>query len=264
MIKPDITTSGPTPAAATGPAEHQPLSTRLEALIARHEGHSGLTLNLLIEQTEGRGLFLLIIMFCLPFVAPASVPGMSTPLGTAIALMTLGILRSHRVRLPKRVGDRVLTPRLRKVILGGGLKLLRAVEKVVKPRRSQWMQWRGVPGFHAALLILMAVLLALPLPPIPPMTNFFPSYAIIFLAASMMEDDGVMIWVGYVLALVTTAYLGWCFTVYWRTSRQVLDWLEQWARHLGWLCLASTLVAPWLGLHPLAPGSAALATHDFS
>ncbi|MEI7728014.1 MAG: exopolysaccharide biosynthesis protein [Verrucomicrobiota bacterium] len=220
----------PVPAPLAPP---QPLSQRLEALLANHSGQANLTLNMLLQRTEGRGVFLLIILLCLPFVAPASVPGMSPPLGTAIAIMALGLIRRGQVRLPRRVGDRVLTERVRKVILNGGLKVLRILEKVVKPRKSEWLRWPAVHVLNVLLIVLAALLLALPLPPVPPLTNFFPSYTIIFLAASMMEEDGVMIWVGYVLSLWTTLYIGWCFTVYWSASHQVFHWLDTLLRKWG-------------------------------
>ena len=45
-------------------------------------------------------------------------------------------------------------------------------------------------------------------PPLPPFTNSLPSYAIILIAASMMEEDGITIWVGYAVAVAAMVYLG--------------------------------------------------------
>jgi hypothetical protein len=49
----------------------------------------------------------------------------------------------------------------------------------------------------------------LPLPA-PPFffTNSLPSYAIILLAASMMEEDGVLIWAAYALVLANIIFFG--------------------------------------------------------
>ena len=47
----------------------------------------------------------------------------------------------------------------------------------------------------------------LPFPPFPPFTNSLPAYSIILLAASMMEEDGVLIWVGYAMSVGTAIYL---------------------------------------------------------
>ena len=47
-------------------------------------------------------------------------------------------------------------------------------------------------------------LLAFPLP--IPLTNTLPGYAIMLLAASMMEGDGILVWHGDVVAAGTTVY----------------------------------------------------------
>ena len=54
----------------------------------------------------------------------------------------------------------------------------------------------------------MGLLLALPFPPLPPLTNSLPCYSIILIAVSMMEEDGVTIWIAYAVSLGTVVYLG--------------------------------------------------------
>jgi len=67
--------------------------------------------------------------------------------------------------------------------------------------------WRLARTVNALLIALMAFLLALPLPsaPIFPIDGL-PAYAVILLAATMMEDDGVMTWCGYAMALATLIF----------------------------------------------------------
>ena len=190
--------------------QHSPLSQDLARIMSEDSAPGGLTLNQILERTEGRGLFLVVILLCLPFVAPFSIPGMSTPLGTAIAVMAIRHALGKSPRLPKRVGDRALRPKTKRAILGGGLKVLRFLEKGIRPRRTSWMSWPAALVFNALVIVWMAFLLALPLPPVPPLTNMLPSYAIILLAASMMEEDGVLIWAGYAVSLVTTVYFIVC------------------------------------------------------
>jgi len=57
------------------------------------------------------------------------------------------------------------------------------------------------------LIVLLALLLALPLPT-PPFfgSNALPSYGIILVAISMMEEDGVFILAGYVMSAVAVGY----------------------------------------------------------
>lgn len=185
---------------------HEPLSQKLARILEQPAASGQLTLNDLIERTEGRGLFTIIILLCLPFIAPLSVPGMSTPFGIAIILISTRLLKHTPPRLPKRIGDRVLTPKVREMLGKGGVRFLRVLETAVRPRETRWLSWRSVQVANTIMVMFQAFLLALPLPPIPPLTNALPSYAIILLAASMMEEDGVLIWAGYFASLFTMCY----------------------------------------------------------
>jgi hypothetical protein len=107
--------------------------------------------------------------------------------------------------------------------VGGGVRLLRWVEHWVKPRRSEWMEWRAIRCLNALVIAWLAFLLALPLP--IPATNVLPAQAIVILTASMMEEDGRLIWFGYFHALVTTAYFllwGVAFFFFPRHYREML------------------------------------------
>ena len=86
-------------------------------------------------------------------------------------------------------------------IAPASVKLLQLVEKLAKPRHSAWLDWAPVRAANALLVALMALLL------MPPFTNSLPAYSIILLAASMMEEDGVLIWVAYAISAGTAIYL---------------------------------------------------------
>lgn len=209
---------------------HEPLSVLLARLLASEEAAS-LSANQLIARTGGRGLYLVWVLLSLPFVAWVSVPGMSTAFGLAIGWMALRAALGKPTRLPARLGDRPLSPRVRQAILGGGLKFLRFLEKAVRPRRTGWVSRPGVRMANSLLIVAMSLLLALPLPS-PPFfgSNALPSYAIILIALGMMEEDGLMIGFGYVAALVALGYFGLLGGVVWvylsRWFELLLRWLE--------------------------------------
>ena len=187
---------------------HEPLSEKLTRILESNSGASGLTLNKLIETTEGRGLYLVVILLSLPFIVPISIPGVSTVLGLTVALLCFRLAFRLPPRLPRFMGDRPLPPAAQRKLLAGSVRFLKFVERLVKPRRTRWMATRWGHCGNALLMTLMALFLALPFPPLPPFTNSLPCYAIILLAASMMEEDGVLIWFGYVVAIGTIIYLG--------------------------------------------------------
>ena len=204
------------------------LSQKLEQLLEATSAGGGVTLNQLLEKTEGRGFYLVVILLALPFILPVSIPGVSTVLGLAVALLSLKLGFGAVPRLPKFMGDRTLSPDLQKKILQGGLKFVRFVEKIARPRRTPWMTTRPARFVNALLMALMGVLLAMPFPPLPPLTNALPCYCIILLAASMMEEDGLMIWFAYALSLGTTLYLGLNVFVIYEAGIKAFELLRRW------------------------------------
>jgi hypothetical protein len=188
---------------------HEPLSQKLQQVVAANTDAEGTTLNQLLERTEGRGFYLVIILLALPFIVPVSLWGLSTVLGLAIAWLGLRLALGHRdPRLPRFMGDRRLRPETQRALVNGSVKVLRFFERLARPRRTLWMTTRPARFANALLMALMGLLLALPYPPLPPFTNSLPCYSIILIALSMMEEDGLLIWIAYVVSVGTAIYLG--------------------------------------------------------
>jgi hypothetical protein len=186
---------------------HEPLSQKLSQILGAHSNPDGVTLNEILERTEGRGFYLVLILLSLPFIVPLSVPGLSTALGLSVTVLAVRMAFGRTPRLPRWLGGRRLSPMAQRRLLGGSVKFLRLVEKLVKPRRTPWMSSRAARVGNSLLVAVMGLFLAAPFPPVPPLTNALPCYAIILLAASMMEEDGVTIWFAYAISLGTIIYL---------------------------------------------------------
>lgn len=183
------------------------LSQELARLVEHAPADQSLTLNGLLRQTGGRGLFLVVILLSLPFISPIPLPGVSTVLGLVIGVLAVRLALGLSPRLPKVLGERSLEAGFSRKVLSGSVKIMRVIEKFARPRRSVWLTWRTVRFANAALMAFMALLLMLPFPPLPPFTNSLPAWSIILLAASMMEEDGVLIWAGYAVCVGTVVYL---------------------------------------------------------
>ena len=186
---------------------NQPLSQRLAEILREESGPAGLTLNRLLARTEGRGIFLVIILLCLPFVVPVSLPGVSTVMGGIILLLAIRLAQGKSPRLPAFLGERTLPPGVQQRAVGGSVKFLRWLEKFIRPRRTRWLATRPAVLANTLLIAALALVLALPLPS-PPFffSNSLPAYAIILIAASMMEEDGVLIWIAYAMVLVNVIF----------------------------------------------------------
>lgn len=204
---------------------HEPLSKRLQSILEHERVGEKLTLNFLLEHTEGRSLFLVLILLALPSVY---LPGFSVVLGIVIMFLALGLAFERRAHLPKFIGDRALPKAAMNKVLRTSVRLLRFLEKMVKPRRTPWMTWRAPKMINALIIAWLAFLLALPIPPVPvPFTNMIPGYSIVLMAVAMMEEDGVMIWIGYAASAFTTFYFIFFFTLISATLVKVINSLAK-------------------------------------
>jgi hypothetical protein len=144
-----------------------------------------------------------------------------------IIMMTLALRHAMDLppRLPRRIGDRPLPDTFKKTILGGSVRLLRSLEKWVKPRRDKWLSSRSAVWFNCSIIVILAFLLCLPLPPVIPFTNSVPGIAIVLLCLSMMEEDGVLIWFAYVAVLGNVVFFAFLtFSI----GKILMYWREIW------------------------------------
>lgn len=207
---------------------HERLSEKLAQMIENNSSPDGVSLNDLLEKTDGRGFYLVVILLALPFIIPMAIPGVSTVLGLSVSLLSFKLAFGVQPRLPNFMGNRRISPDFQRKVLKGSVKILRIVEKLARPRRTPWMTARLARSFNALLMTLMGLLLALPFPPFPPLTNALPCYCIILLAASMMEEDGVMIWFAYLLSLGTVVYLALNIFVIYEAVKKSIELLRGW------------------------------------
>jgi len=105
------------------------------------------------------------------------------------------------------------------------------LERWIKPRFNTWIHRPHISVLHTLLLGFLSFLLVCPVPGLIPLTNSLPSYAIIAIAAGVMEEDGICLVCGYVLTLVTTVYFaliaGGILGLLIRYYEDILNWLRQ-------------------------------------
>lgn len=217
---------------AAGPHHHQPLSQLLTDLLAQAPAGTDFTLNQLLLRSEGRGIYLFMILLCLPFLQPVPLFGLSTPLGLMICILALRHAIGLPPRLPKRVGERPLPDRFKDTVLGGSSRVLKRMEKYVKPRRDKWLASAPSRWVHCLLVAVLALLLALPLPPFVVFSNVVPGVVLVLICISMMEEDGVLIWFGYVGVIGNIIYFG---VVVASANLIVRHWSEWYEAVMNWL-----------------------------
>lgn len=166
-----------------------------------------------------------MILFALPFVTPIPIPALSNVFGAVVVIISCRLAWRMPPRLPSFLGNREIPRERLKTFLRKATVVLQTVEKVVKPRFGNWMEWPAARFTNAMLLALMGFLLALPLPPVLPFSHSLPCWAIILIALAVMERDGVLIWLGYVAALGTFIYMAFFTGVVLMGIHRLVDWL---------------------------------------
>ncbi|MBM3383466.1 MAG: exopolysaccharide biosynthesis protein [Betaproteobacteria bacterium] len=180
------------------------VSKRLEQ-VRGIDPNSTVTLRAIDEMFGDDGAPLTIIFLCLPFLFPMPIPGISTAFGLAIILLTFRIVSPIALPLP-RIADRiVLNGKTVSIIADKSFSYVVKIENYVKPR-AQFMT-SGLSRWLSALgMILSAVALALPIPPVIPLTNTLPALAITFFSLGLLMRDGLMIVLGHLMHLTSWAY----------------------------------------------------------
>jgi hypothetical protein len=182
---------------------HLKISQDIESILERLTNQP-LTLKEILEETSERGFSLIIGLTVLPFLFPMP-PGLSSILGLGCFLLALQMACGRsRPWLPKKVGDFYFPESVCKHILNNLQKVTRFLEKIARPRMKRVAQNPSVWRVNGLCIAWLSILLALPIP----FTNSFPAVAILILVVAMLEIDGFLMCIGYVLTAFNTLFFG--------------------------------------------------------
>lgn len=179
------------------------LSEELRDLAREFEQHA-VPLRTVIEVLHERAYTLLMIMLALPFCAPVSIPGLSTPLGLVIAIVAARFALGLPPWLPARLLRIELPPKFFATLLVVASKVIGFLERALVHRLS-WMTLTPLLiRLHAVMIFLAAITLLIPAP--LPLSNLFPAWAILLGAAGVMERDGLAVLGAYLCTIVGIGY----------------------------------------------------------
>lgn len=170
------------------------LSEEMQALQERF-AEGPLTLGDVIEVLQGRAWTLVLILLALPFVTPLPLPFLSTPFGLTIALISLRLALGQRPWLPQKLLAKPLPPGFFAKLLRFSTRVLRFLEKLLRPRLSWLAETPALARLHGVAMLTAALVLLLPLP--IPFSNAFPAWLILLVAGGLLERDGGAILLGY-------------------------------------------------------------------
>lgn len=192
-----------------------------ETLVVLAYGWTGtrITIGDIVDVLAERGFGLLILLLALPTCLPIAPPGLSAIAGFPIALIALQMVAGlPRPWLPKRVLAKSLDIEDLRRVVKGGLPVIHRIEKVLKPR-LQALTGSAQERLVALLIALLGVLLASPIP----FTNIPLSFAILFLALGLIEQDGLMTAIGIAGGIAAILFLGYMTSVSWHALSGFVD-----------------------------------------
>ena len=166
-----------------------------------------ITLRELLMALGEQGMLVFCGVLAAPFLLPVTVPGMSTVLGVPMLLIAFAVMASRVPWLPERLLSRGLSSAtVREVLLKVHGWALRT-EHLIRPRLLALSDNRRINVVNGAVLMIAVLVLMAPLPLVP-LVNTLPAIAIMLLCFGMAERDGVVITLGWLATLVSTAYVG--------------------------------------------------------
>ena len=147
---------------------------------------------------------ILILFLTMPFLQPIPLPVLSTLFAGVIVLLAFLNYFGKPVKLPQRWNEKFISQHLLVSILKAAEKIWNFLEKFLKVRWSFFFKDRFFKAFNVLVICIQALLLALPFP--IPFSNKVPALAIAVLVIGELEEDGVMVFISYIISILSLAF----------------------------------------------------------
>jgi hypothetical protein len=166
---------------------------------------NGVTLSMVLELLGKESFLILSAFLSLPFLAPVSIPGVSTVFGALILLIGISLVLDRPPWLPARFMTHVFPSDKLRTCLSQGLIWIQRLEKISHSRISIFCQGHLMSRVNGLVVVLSALFLMAPLAFIP-FSNTLPALAILLLSIGILQHDGVFVLLGYLSLVLTSLY----------------------------------------------------------
>lgn len=184
--------------AAAGNLKKLSFSRDLEMLIEKNQGENVL-ISAILDDLNYRSHGLIVLLLSIPFVLPMPIMGLSTLFGAVMMISAVSIMSGFAPWIPKRWRDRTVPRETLVRLIQKSEWVATRLEKFVRPRFlgfSKSSFWIRIHGFA---ILIAAIILALPS---PPGGNVLPGAATMVLALGLVEEDGLILALGYLLTVI--------------------------------------------------------------
>lgn len=166
---------------------------------------NGVTLSMVLELLGKESFLILSAFLTLPFLAPVSLPGVSTVFGAIILLIGISLVLNRPPWLPERFMTHVLPTDKLRICLAQGLIWIQRLEKISHRRMCRLCHGNLMSRISGLAVVLSSLLLMAPLAFIP-FSNTFPALSILLLSIGVLQQDGMFILLGYLFLIITSCY----------------------------------------------------------
>jgi hypothetical protein len=166
---------------------------------------NGVTLSLLLKLIGEESFLILAAFLTLPFLAPVSIPGVSTVFGAIIFLIGISLVLDRPPWLPDRFMNHLFPTDKIRAGLSRGLIWIQRLEKISHRRMTVLCHGRLMGKVNGLAVALSSLLLMVPLGLVP-FSNTFPGLAILLLSIGILQHDGVFILLSYLFLVITIVY----------------------------------------------------------
>jgi hypothetical protein len=177
-------------------------SEQFRALAARWRGKE-VPLKEVVQAVGPDAQALLTLFFSLPFLFFVPIPGLSSLFGLLILINGFRIGMRRSFWAPRALMQRAVAGDALAKTLTVLQKVLRALEKIVKPRGHFLHRHPLLARLNGWILVSSGFFLMLPL---PPGTNFTPALASFLISLGVLEQDGFVIVLGYCACALNLAF----------------------------------------------------------
>ena len=175
----------------------------------------------IIDALDSRSFGLAVLLFALPSVVPMP-PGVPTVVGIILLIVSIQMaVGREELWLPGILSKREFDRKSLVKAFEGLAPKLGIIEKVMKPRLL-FMTGRVGSILVGVIVLIMAVVLILPL---PPGGNFPPALACAVLGLGLAQRDGALILIGLVVSVVALIAVSFVTLVFLQSLPGIWQWL---------------------------------------
>jgi hypothetical protein len=181
-----------------------PRTSEILRRLLEDDSRGSLTIEEIVGELGPRSLPASLMVFTIPEVLPIPLPGLSAAVVIPTGIISYQMFRGREeISLPRWILDRSVPRSAFKACVTTILPFLEKAEGKIRPR-WRWASTRAAKRFIGFFVLLMAAIIALPIP----FTNMPFAIAIFIIALGLAEEDGALISLGILLGIALIALIG--------------------------------------------------------